>query len=86
MAAEASWWRGRDEPTCPKCGGSGMRYGTGKERPLIPAKIGTIPMLIVLKSRRSLVPGDAVEFRCREYPKWARGFVTATCPLKIALN
>lgn len=49
--------------------------------PKVPAKIGTIPMTVWLRSRKPLAVGARVEFRERERGPWITGRVTGLTPL-----
>lgn len=56
-----------------------------KRYPGIPAKVGTVPKLIYLRSCKPYKVGDLIEFRLGDGYKWQRGEVTSADPLKLSL-
>ena len=51
--------------------------------PYVPAKVGTVPMLVWLRSRKPPVIGAKIQYRDIEGGKWKTGLVTSAAPLKL---
>lgn len=51
----------------------------------MPAKVGTIPKFVYLRSRKPYKVGDKIEFKLGDRHPWQRGEVTSLEPLKLTL-
>lgn len=51
--------------------------------PKVPAKVGTVPMLVWLRSKKPPSIGNKIQYRDAEGGQWKTGVVTSTEPLKF---
>jgi hypothetical protein len=51
--------------------------------PKVPAKVGTIPMVVWLRSRKPPKVGEKIQYRWDEHQRWQIGIVTSVEPLKF---
>ena len=51
--------------------------------PRVYAKVGTVPMMVFLRSKKPISVDDKIQYREYENGKWAYGIVTSISPLKF---
>jgi hypothetical protein len=62
-----------------------MEAGVASRYPKVAAKIGTVPKLIWLRSRKPVTVGARVQFRTDTSGEWQTGIVTQVNALHLTL-